>query len=100
MNPRKSGLLKFTLLGVLFLGLIVGWLGFGERGLIHLYRMEKERQDYLTKIHKLEREKEELLEEIRRLRGQDDEYIESLIRRELGLIKKDETLYRFRRQGD
>jgi len=87
-------LLKFSLLALLFLGLVAAWLGFGERGFIHLYRMDRERQTYLEKINKLEHENRELLDEIQRLRS-DREYVENLGRRELGLVKEDEMMYRF-----
>jgi cell division protein FtsB len=82
------------LLVFLFFGLMAAWLGFGERGFIHLYRMEKERQAHLNKIQALEQKNRELLEEIQRLRD-DVNYMESLGRRELGLVKDDEVLYRF-----
>jgi cell division protein FtsB len=85
---------RFSLLSLFFIGLIVAWLGFGERGFIHLYRMERERQAHLEKIQNLEQENQELLEEIQRLR-EDVAYMESLGRRELGLIKDGEVLYRF-----
>jgi cell division protein FtsB len=89
-----KNILKFSLLTLLILGLVVAWLGFGERGFIHLYRMDRERQTYLEKINKLEQENRELLDEIQRLRS-DREYVESLGRRELGLVKDDEIMYRF-----
>ncbi len=92
MNGKN--ILKFSLLALLFLGLVVAWLGFGERGFIHLYRMDRERQTYLEKINKLERENRELLDEIQRLRS-DREYVENLGRREMGLVKEDELIYRF-----
>ena len=63
MNGKN--ILKFSLLTLLFLGLVVAWLGFGERGFIHLYQMDRERQTYLEKINALERENRELLDEIR-----------------------------------
>ncbi|MBN2123973.1 MAG: septum formation initiator family protein [Deltaproteobacteria bacterium] len=78
---------------------MIAWLGFGERGFIHLYRMEKERQAHLERITKIEEENRRLLEEIDRLRH-DREYIEAMARRELGLIKDNEVLYRFDRQGE
>jgi cell division protein FtsB len=87
-------ILKFSLLALLFLGLVVAWLGFGERGFIHLYRMDRERQAYLERINKLERENRDLLEEIQRLRS-DRDYVENLGRREMGLVKEDELMYRF-----
>ena len=94
MAVTKKGILKFSFFAILFLGLIVSWLGFGERGFIHLYRMEKERQAHLQKIQDLEHENRRLLEEIKRLQS-DKEHIESTARRELGVIKENETLYRF-----
>lgn len=92
MNSKN--ILKFSVLALLFIGLVVAWLGFGERGFIHLYRMDRERQTYLDKINKLERENRELLDEIQRLRS-DREYVENLGRREMGLVKEDEIMYRF-----
>jgi len=92
-----KGFLRFLLITLLFLGLIIAWLGFGERGFIHLYRMEKERQAYLDRIRLLENENEELLEQIKQLRT-DKEYIESVARRELGLVKDNEIIFRFSKE--
>ena len=92
MNGKN--ILKFSLLALLFLGLVVAWLGFGERGFIHLYQMDRERQTYLEKIKGLERENRELLDEIRLLRS-DRDYVENLGRREMGFVKEDEIMYRF-----
>ena len=86
--------MKFSFIALLFLGLIVAWLGFGERGFIQLYGLEQKRQAHVERISKLEEENQRLLEEINRLRN-DRKYIESVARRELGLIKENETLYRF-----
>jgi cell division protein FtsB len=87
---------KLTALGLLFLALMVAWLGFGERGFIHLYKIEKERQAYVEKIRELEQENRQLLDEIHRLRS-DRDYIESQGRRELGFLKEGEVLYRFKK---
>jgi cell division protein FtsB len=92
-----KNILKFCLIALLFLGLVVAWLGFGERGFIHLYRMDRERQTYLEKINALERENRELLDEIQRLRS-DRDYVENLGRREMGLVKEDEVMYRVERK--
>lgn len=94
MAVTKKGFLKFSFFVLLFLGLIIFWLGFGQRGFIHLYRMEKERQAHLQRIQELEQENRRLLKEIKRLQS-DKEHIESTARMELGVIKKNETLYRF-----
>lgn len=92
-------ILKFSLLALLFLGLLTAWLGFGERGFIHLYRMDRERQTYLDRINALERENRELLDEIRSLRS-DRDYVEDLGRKELGLVKEDEVMYRFEKKKE
>lgn len=94
MNFHKRGILKFSLFLFFLSSLLVGWLGFGERGFVHLYRMDKERQVRLEKAKQLEQENKALLEEIERLRT-DKEYLESQGRRELGLVREGEILYRF-----
>jgi cell division protein FtsB len=91
---RKKGFLKFSFITLLFLALMAAWLGFGERGFIHLYRMEKDRQAHIERIQTLEKENQALLEEIKRLRT-DKDYLESVARTELGLVKDNEILYRF-----
>ena len=99
MSLNKKDFLKISLITLLSLGLIVAWLAFGERGFIYLYRMEKERQAYLEKIRKLEEANNELLEEINKLRN-DKEYIEEVARKELGLVRENEVIYRFSRGQD
>jgi cell division protein FtsB len=90
----KKEFIKIFCLILLFLGLIVAWLAFGDRGFIHLYQMEKERKVYAERIRALEEENQRLLEQIERLRG-DKAYIESEAREELGLLKENEVIYRF-----
>jgi cell division protein FtsB len=97
-STRKKAF-RFTALGLLFILLMALWLGFGERGFIHLYRMEEERQEYAQKIQELERENRELLDEVDRLRS-DRNYIEAQGRRELGLVKEGEILYRFKKEKE
>lgn len=96
MKFKNRGLIKFLFV-VFILALIIGWLGFGQRGLVHLYRMEQDRQAFLARIHTLEGENQKLLDEINRLRN-DKEYIEAVARKELTLIKDNEMLYRFTKE--
>ena len=99
MKFKKKNLVIFISFFVLFFCLIISWLGFGERGFKYLYGKEKERQAYRKRIHKLEKENQKLLDEINRLHT-DKKYLESVARRELGLIKDDEILYRFAREKE
>ena len=75
----------------------LAWLGFGERGLFHLYRTEMERQVYIDRICLLAEENQSLLEEVNRL-STDMEYIESLARKDLNLVKLNEVVYRFKKE--
>ena len=97
MALNKRYFLKLSILAITITGLILSWLAFGERGFIHLYRMEKERQAYAEKIRALEKANDELLEQVNRLQN-DGDYIERLARKELGLVKQNEVIYRFSRE--
>ena len=97
MGINKKRFFKLTFFVLLFPGLIIAWLGFGERGFLHLYRMEEDRQAYLERIRELEEENRALMEEIQRL-NTDMTYLESVARKRLGLVKEDEILYRFSRE--
>ena len=80
------------------LGPMGAWLALGERGLIPLQRTEMERQAYLEKIRLLAKENQVLREAIHRFRT-DLDYVESVVRKELCLIKENEIIYRFDREG-
>jgi cell division protein FtsB len=94
---NKKDFLKIAFIILLFLCLVTAWLAFGDSGFIHLYRMDKERQVYQEKIRKLEQANQELLEQISKFRS-DKEYIDAEARRELGLVREGELIYRFRQE--
>ena len=94
MDFNKKDFIKISLITFIVLGVIIAWLAFGDRGFIHLYRMEKERQAYLERIRELEKANQELLDQIEKLRN-DKDYIESEARKELGLVRENELIYRF-----
>jgi len=74
---------------------VVAWLAFGRHGFIHLYRVGKERQACEQRIKKLIEENQALFDEIQRLRT-DPGYVEQVARKELGLVREDEIIYRFK----
>jgi cell division protein FtsB len=92
MELNKKGIIRLSVF--LFFVLAVAWLAFGERGLIHLYKMEGQRRQYRERIQELERKNHELLLEIESLRT-DEGYIESVARKELNLLKENEVQFRF-----
>lgn len=97
MNSRKWKFWKIPLIVLCLLIGIVAWLGFGEQGLIHLYRTEMERQAHMDRIQRLAEENQRLMDEIERLRT-DMKYVESVVRRQLNLIKENEVIYRFEKK--
>ena len=77
--------------------LLAVWLIFGRHGLLDLYKMQKENERSLAVIKELEEKNKLLAAEIRRLR-EDRQYLESVARKELGLVKDNEIIYRFKRE--
>lgn len=94
MDLNKKQFLQASLFTLIFIGVILSWLAFGERGFIHLYRMEKERQEYIDRIKKLKVANKKLMDEIDRLRN-DREYIETIAKKELGLVRENEVIIKF-----
>jgi cell division protein FtsB len=93
LNVKYRKLWKSILIALGCLFPVLAWVGLGERGLLRLYRTEAERQACLNRIHKLVKENQALIQEIESLRG-DMEYVEAVARKELGLIKPNEVIYR------
>jgi cell division protein FtsB len=69
---------------------------FGEHGAAHLLRLRAERRRLGQATFALMRDNAERRREIDRLRS-DDLYLEALARRVCGLVRPNETVYRFRR---
>jgi len=68
----------------------------GEHGIMHLLRLRAERQELQRSAFALLEENARLRDQLGRLRS-DDLYLEELARRQLGLVKPGELVYRFRR---
>ena len=88
---KKKRLLLLILIPLLILGILTF---FGEKGILHLFRLQKE----VTRIKeinmKLEEENQKLKEEVKRLQS-DKRYIEEIARKELGMVKEGEIIYQF-----
>ena len=93
---RKNHLIYLSAFSFVALLLAV-WLIFGRHGLLDLYKMQKENERSLAVIKELEEKNKLLAAEIRRLR-EDRQYLESVARKELGLVKDNEIIYRFKRE--
>jgi len=98
MTHSKKTYIVFGLLLCFVAVILFAWLSFGSRGLLELYRMQNEEDNYIAILENLKGKNNILATEIRRLR-QDKKYFESVARKELGLIKDNEIIYRMREDG-
>ena len=88
---KKKRILLFTI----FLFLILGILTFfGDKGILHLLRLQKELARIKERNAKMEEENRNLREEVKRLQHE-KRYIEEIARKELGMIKQGEIIYQF-----
>jgi len=78
---------------ILLLGLSL-FTVFGERGLMHLWRLWGEKRKLEEGNFLLQRHNGLLRERIHRLRH-DDLYLEKIAREDLGLVREGEVVYRF-----
>lgn len=76
------------------LTLILFYTVFGERGLLHIHHLNREYAQLEKEMELLKRENDRLRSEIEALRS-NREYLESIARREFGLVRQNEVIYRF-----
>ena len=86
---------KRIFLFILFLFLILGLLTFfGDQGILHLLRLQKEVARIKEMSIKTEEGNRKLKEEVRWLQHE-KRYIEEIARKELGMVKEGEIIYQF-----
>jgi cell division protein FtsB len=77
-----------------FILFILFFTVFGERGLLRIYHLNKDRQELQKKADTLKTENENLRREIEALKT-DRRYLESIARKDFGLVRPNEIIYRF-----
>lgn len=88
---KKRRILILVVISLLILGSLTF---FGEKGIFNLLRLRKEVVRIKEKNSQLEGENQRLKEEIKKLQS-DRRYIEEIARKELGMVKEGEIIYRF-----
>ncbi len=81
------------LLGALIISIILVTV-FGERGVLHLWRLYGEENRLDEQNYRLQKANEALRRRIYRIRN-DDAYLEKLAREELNLVRPGDIVYRF-----
>jgi cell division protein FtsB len=73
------------------------FIGFGENGLADLNLLQTERDSLLKKNEELVQKNLSLYREIERLKN-DPKYVEDVARQELGVIGKDEIIFKIKKK--
>lgn len=77
-----------------FILFILFFTVFGERGVLRIYHLNREKQEIQKKVDELKTENERLKREIEALLN-DRRYLESIARRDFGLVRPNRTIYQF-----
>lgn len=92
MNTKQSVLLAFVILAIFSL---LFFIVFGENGLADLHLLKIERDVLLKQNAELAKKNLDLYREIERLKS-DPKYLESVARKELGVVRKDELIFKLK----
>ncbi len=85
-------------IGIFFVILLLLWIFFTpNRGILALFRSQKEIEKLQTENKRLEQEKMALQEEINRMQN-DPAFLEEKARKEYGMLKENEVLYIFKKK--
>lgn len=67
---------------------------FGDRGLLRIYHLNKEKQQVQQRLEAIKGENMKLVREVDALKN-DRRYLESIARRDFGMVRKNEIIYQF-----
>ncbi|MBI5048181.1 MAG: septum formation initiator family protein [Deltaproteobacteria bacterium] len=93
-NGKKKRYFIPLLLFIVIIGLMTI---LGDRGLIRIYKLSKERDAIRIHNEKIKAENTAIRDEIERLKN-DNRYIEMVARKELGMVGKNEMVYQFEKE--
>jgi len=92
----KKNLFTYIVIFSFVAAISLTWLTFRRHGLIDLHKMQKEKETCLAILKDLKEKNRLLADEIRRLK-EDSKYFESVAREQLGMVKDNEIVYRFKK---
>ena len=85
---------KYIIILVVFTVIVTLSTLFGERGLLQLYELSKNRNSIIKHNNTLKEANRDLAKKIELLKN-DDHYIEKVARKELGMVGSEEIVYHF-----
>lgn len=88
---------KMYVIPLLAITLILYFTVFGDRGLLRIYHLNRERQEVQQRLETLKNENLKLVREVDALKN-DRRYLESIARRDFGMVRSNEVIYQFPQQ--
>ncbi len=85
---------RMIIIPAVFILFILFFTVFGDRGLLSIRQLVREKQALQIKADELKAENERLKREIEALRS-DRRYLESIARKDFGLVRPNEIIYQF-----
>lgn len=90
---------RMFIIPILAVTFILYFTIFGERGLLRIYHLNREKQDVQRRLETLKGENMKLVREVDALKN-DRRYLESIARRDFGMVRKNEIIYQFPPKSD
>jgi len=85
---------RMYIIPILAVTFILYFTIFGERGLLRIYHLNREKQDVQQRLEAYKGENLKLVREVDALKN-DRRYLESIARKDFGLVRKNEIIYQF-----
>ena len=92
-NSLKRLFWRGTLLKIGILAVVLGYVIFGNRGVLQRIYLEVEKQNMIERVKMAEQETDELKVQLERV-SRDNAFIEKIARERHGMIRSGETVYR------
>jgi cell division protein FtsB len=77
-----------------FILIFLSFTAFGERGLLRIHHLNREKEEFQERTALVKLENDQLRREIEALKT-DRRYLESLARKDFGFVRKNEIIYQF-----
>ena len=85
---------RMYIIPIIAVAFILFFTIFGERGLLRIYHLNKEKQEVQLRMEVLKGDNLKLVREVDALKN-DRRYLESIARKDFGMIRKNEVIYQF-----
>jgi len=90
---------RMYIIPILAVAFILFFTIFGERGLLQIYHLNKEKQEVRLRMEAIKSDNQKLVREVDALKN-DRRYLESIARKDFGMIRKNEIIYQFPQKSE